>query len=81
MSGCEGDVGSESRKPTLTVGCAWVLELESRKWDFRLEQTDTGATAQHGTTHAATGGGMEGLLHQVLRLKVLAAGVKARFSC
>jgi hypothetical protein len=81
MSGCLGNVGSESRKPTLTVGCAWVLELESRKWDFRLEQTDTGATAQHGTTHAATGSGMEGLLHQALRLKAMANGVKAGFSC
>jgi hypothetical protein len=80
MSGCVGNVGSESKKPTLAVGCAWVLELKVEKFCFRLEQTDTGATAQHGTTHAATGGGMEGLLHQVLRLKVLAAGVKANFT-
>jgi hypothetical protein len=55
---------------------SWKVE----SGNFRLEQTDTGATAQHGTTHAATGGGMEGLLHQVLRLKVLAAGVKANFT-
>jgi hypothetical protein len=35
---------------------------------LRLEQTDTGATARHATTHATEGGGVD-LLHQVLSLR------------
>jgi hypothetical protein len=40
-----------------------VLELRSEAEGFRLEQTDTGATA-HATTHATGRGGDGILLHQ-----------------
>ena len=47
-----------------TEAAAWVLlELETKCEELRLEQGDTGATAQHATTHATSRGGVN-LLHQ-----------------
>jgi hypothetical protein len=57
-------------------GCAWVFELAGEVFRVRLEQTDTGATARHATTHATEGGGVVDLLHLVLRLKEYLGCVK-----
>jgi hypothetical protein len=50
-------------------GCAWVFELAGEVFRVRLEQTDTGATAQHATTHATEGGGGGDLLHLEIETK------------
>jgi len=46
-------------------GC---FELK-RKVGVRLDQTDTGATARHATTHATEGGGVEVLVHHCYEAK------------
>lgn len=56
-------IGLRNTKPTLLRSYAWVLELTAKFEDVRLEQTDTGATARHVTTHATEGGGVVGLVH------------------
>src|ERR1700679_3818393 len=64
-----GKIGLRCTKPTLPTGCAWVFELAGEVFRVRLEQTDTGATARHATTHATEGGGVVNLLHLEKRLK------------
>ena len=46
-----------------------MFELAGEVFCFRLEQTDTGATARHATTHATEGGGGVDLLHLVIEGK------------
>jgi hypothetical protein len=57
-------LGSKEKTHAARMSCARVFELQGRKLlAFRLEQTDTGATARHATTHATEGGGVN-LAHQ-----------------
>jgi len=54
--------------------CAWVFELAGEVYSVRLEQTDTGATARHATTHATEGGGDVDLLHLEIEANGVAGG-------
>ena len=56
--------------------CAWAFELAGEVLSVRLEQTNTGATARHATTHATEGGGDVDLLH--LTLEANGVGVRCQ---
>jgi hypothetical protein len=70
------NIALKSRKPALGSGelCAGAL-FEVEREGFRLEHTDTGATARHATTHATEGGGVDEL-HQLLSLRGTVLDVK-----
>jgi hypothetical protein len=60
-----GKIWAQMHETHAAGGWAWAFELAGEGFSVRLEQTDTGATARHVTTHATEGGGEVDLLHLV----------------